>query len=132
MSATEGRAVMNDKTRAPERAAFEKWYLSKYRNDMLGSPHCTESWFAWEASRQAAAPAAGDAWISVEDRLPEEGTPVLVWVPAWSSQEVAHLNRDFDPHPWRWCDEYLTPDTAPTHWQPLPAAPSAALTGQPT
>lgn len=69
------------------------------------------------------------AWISVSERLPDEGTPVLVWVPSWGSQEVAYLDLDMGPHAWRWCDEYLSPDNAPTHWQPLPAAPRGAGAG---
>jgi hypothetical protein len=59
-------------------------------------------------------------WISVEDRLPEDGKDVLIFVrtmPGW-------LHMDVD---WRdgnsWHDNTETDWNKITHWMPLPEAP---------
>ncbi len=81
------------------------------------------------------ASAAGDGWISVEERLPEEGTEVLL---------AGYLHGNQDKGYWqevalfahgrfyRWdneADDFSQSCDHKTHWQPLPAAPSASQAG---
>jgi hypothetical protein len=65
-------------------------------------------------------------WISVKDRLPEDGSSVLVFIPdypdAYLSNRVAWL--DCDTTPPLWIHEGVDIDGV-THWQPLPAPPEA-------
>lgn len=64
-------------------------------------------------------------WISAKDRLPEEGTPVLVVRPIYTLKEmyVAFLENG------KWCDNYfgreiaLEADKKITHWAELPELP---------
>jgi hypothetical protein len=110
----------------------EDWEPDRYYRDM--------NVVAFARALLAAPPAAqaGDAWISVEDRLPEpDSGEVLVWLTGgrcafdeWHmhhedpigmggpTMEMGCMWRDYD------FEEV-------THWQPLPAAPRAALKGQP-
>lgn len=82
----------------------------------------------WLAARRASpAPVsteqAGDAWISVEDRLPEDCTFVAIFDPENDGMPVrtAHWlagSRTFESeYGWLAWDEV-------SHWMPLPAAPS--------
>lgn len=71
---------------------------------------------------------AAPQWIPVAERLPEEGTPVLVWVPQFLIPFVGYVNHEYEP-PWLIAldVEHLT-DEQPTHWKalspsPLPADP---------
>jgi hypothetical protein len=65
-------------------------------------------------------------WIPVEERLPEDGTSALVYIPQWEDtylrNQVAWINYDETPPTWINSGESLL---GVTHWQPLPAAPSA-------
>ena len=60
----------------------------------------------------------GDEWISVDERLPEQCVPVLVYKnsnsEAYGDMETAY----FEKGRWRGsCGEFIT------HWMPLPKAP---------
>lgn len=61
------------------------------------------------------------AWVSVEDRLPESGAPVLVWCDGCGCAGVAWIRQG----------AWLMPEPQPlgyesiTHWMPLPAGPTA-------
>lgn len=61
-------------------------------------------------------------WVSVEDRLPEEGTDVLVTVKNKSCEYIA-VGYYFKREGWTesYTDEAIT--VAPTHWMPLPQLP---------
>ena len=65
-----------------------------------------------------------DEWISVEDRLPEEGLSVLVGWTGSTDCAIALQNRDkWTSH---WNDTCFSGDEEPpTHWQPLPEPPKA-------
>lgn len=57
-------------------------------------------------------------WIPVEERLPEDGVAVLVWIPAsgcWIGERY-HLY-------WMLNDECAAGDQGITHWMPLPEPP---------
>lgn len=66
-------------------------------------------------------------WISVKDRLPEDGVEVLACKGAlvaldggFASRYVAWLDYDTNPPQWIISGE---PTDEITHWQPLPAPP---------
>jgi len=67
---------------------------------------------------------SGDKWISVKDRLPELGTPVLfigkTIYRAWFSTQRGWYDGTF----WRRNDGEAVYSTTPvTHWMPLPKPP---------
>lgn len=60
-------------------------------------------------------------WISVKERLPEKGVPVLAWNDSWGDIYMMVIDRSG-----RWADmPYYDLDdpSKPTHWMPLPPAP---------
>jgi hypothetical protein len=68
----------------------------------------------------AARGAQAEPWISVEDRLPEKETDVLVFdARGIAIAGIFHGQWQSVHRPWQGLDV--------THWQPLPAAPRAAL-----
>jgi hypothetical protein len=71
----------------------------------------------WNLRAPVAAPVP--QWISVEDRLPENGqTVIAAWLPDYPNYSRAIT---YDPPTWRDGDgdQY----NRPSHWMPLPAAP---------
>lgn len=66
--------------------------------------------------------AQGDGWISVEDRLPETGVPVLIHNPRWDYGVVANYAGEGV-----WMNTWYQRMTfTPTHWRPLPDQPKEA------
>jgi hypothetical protein len=69
-------------------------------------------------------------WISVEDRLPEQGEHVLLFNGHWTGVGKHQPDPDYPdeggcPYPWQderteWIEPF------PTHWMPLPAPPERA------
>lgn len=67
-------------------------------------------------------------WTRVEDDLPIEGTPVLVYIPAWHCQTTAYLNYDHPPYFWLDGDaDDLELANLPSHWQSLPPNPAVII-----
>lgn len=70
-------------------------------------------------------------WISVNERLPEPGVSVLVWVPESANHDGGYTIDMIDPESDGdlWLDHYehgVPKEYAPyTHWQPLPPPPGA-------
>ena len=76
-------------------------------------------------------------WISVKDRLPEEGKRVIGWGQRWidvgevmygtaDDYDPDHIIPDDQPNEvrWRWHrDGTLVHDQNVTHWMPLPDPP---------
>lgn len=60
-------------------------------------------------------------WISVKDRLPEVNKLVQVWNNGW---KLAKRRIVGDTTLWHYNNETLYSYDAPSHWQPLPLAPS--------
>lgn len=106
-----------------ERKAFEWWISNpappmpidpcqKQKDGCYAYDHIEFAWRAWQAR------AAQSEWISVQDRLPETETTVLVCTErgyiftSWAS--------DVDVF-WFYDEEE---DDRVTHWQPLPAPPT--------
>lgn len=106
-----------------ERKAFEWWISNpappvpidpcqKQKDGSYAYDHIEFTWRAWQAR------AAQSEWISVQDRLPEIDTTVLVCTErgyiftSWAS--------DVDVF-WFYDEEE---DDRVTHWQPLPAPPT--------
>lgn len=57
-------------------------------------------------------------WISVKDRLPEDGKYVLVWEPNLNAIDFSRYDKASD----YWIDhEYNA--MFPSHWMPLPPPP---------
>ena len=71
-------------------------------------------------------------WISVEDRLPEEGQPVLAWIEHYKGQRTHMVNLvrvKEDDCSWRVYDtgtymDELSFDYNVKFWQPLPPPPN--------
>lgn len=75
-----------------------------------------------EVMRAAADALARHQWVSVEDRLPRNGSHVLVFGPAWASRFMVCWftgRKFFEPID----SDDVTPEI--THWIPLPAPPEA-------
>lgn len=106
-----------------ERESFEAWISNpappvpidpcqKQKDGHYAYDHIEFAWRAWQAR------AAQSEWISVQDRLPETETTVLVHTErgyifmSWAS--------DVDVF-WFYDEEE---DDRVTHWQPLPAPPT--------
>lgn len=86
-------------------------------------------------NEHAATPAStGEAngWISVKERLPEYDTDVHLWGDGWKHVYVGYWRHS---HEWigrhRAEDNEPLPDTDPTHWQPLPPAPTSVPQAEP-
>lgn len=68
-------------------------------------------------------------WISVEERLPEQGQLVLVWGKRWFDDAakiiVAYYSGDWRASELAWTDDGIEEATVSdvTHWQPLPERP---------
>ncbi|MBR2563980.1 MAG: DUF551 domain-containing protein [Paenibacillus sp.] len=74
-------------------------------------------------------------WISVEDRLPDRQTPVLVYVPPYSDENeeyIGHVAMSYYTHSarggyWAGTDGSVYGAIGiihdPTHWMPLPEPP---------
>lgn len=59
-------------------------------------------------------------WISVKERLPEEGKEVLVYIPKYIQQYfIAFLSLKNS----EWSNRYCANMEEITHWQPLPSRP---------
>lgn len=73
-------------------------------------------------------PQEEQGWVSVEDRLPEIGEPVLVYAPTEEDKiQVDHRCKTGHESGWSWdwCMNTETFEHTVTHWQPLPAPPTA-------
>ena len=62
-------------------------------------------------------------WISVKDKLPEVGQPVLIYYPYWTGLEVQVARLEYDKLTFDICGEFNASVNKVTHWQPLPEAP---------
>lgn len=64
-------------------------------------------------------------WISVEDRLPEEGEVVLIADDAFFGGLI-HAIASIERGSWEWRDDMSTAGhPRPTHWMPLPELPES-------
>ena len=66
-----------------------------------------------------------DRWISVKDRLPEVGQPVVIYYPYWTGLEVQVARLEYDKLTFDICGEFNASVNKVTHWQPLPEPPDA-------
>jgi hypothetical protein len=108
-----------------ESAVFEAWYVKTYQptpwrgrtfdkwpSGVYRLQHVQDAWQAWQAR------ATQSEWISVEERLPETETSVLVCTErgyiflSWASNEDVF---------WFYNENE---DDRVTHWQPLPEPPT--------
>lgn len=61
-------------------------------------------------------------WIRSADRMPEEGTEVLLWIPAYGRPFVGYVNWD-NKHGWTSEGEPLGVDELPSLWMRVPPPP---------
>jgi hypothetical protein len=83
---------------------------------------------AWSSAGSGAIP---DGWVSVAQRLPEFGQTVLIRFAKSGHIEDATFHQDEYSDGWTYClydGERL--NDGPSHWMPLPAAPSPAPQGE--
>lgn len=110
-----------------ERMAFEAWMVELYptnpQTERVGDEYSRlgtqYKWEGWQAK------AAQPEWISVEDRLPEIGTRVLLCGRYEGKGIIAYCAIGyFDGKTYRehWGAD-INATAAITHWQPLPAPP---------
>ena len=65
-------------------------------------------------------------WISVKDRLPEEGVSVLSYDAELKEMRVDHIMiSPRDEEPYVWVHMLVTDWGNVTHWMPLPGMPDA-------
>lgn len=67
----------------------------------------------------------GPAWVSIRERLPEEGRPVLIYVPTADEEKPLMMvcirwKRNWVPLAYGWQPHI-------THWMPLPDGPNAKV-----
>ena len=92
-------------------------------------------WAAWRDRAALAAPAQAPApgWVSVEERLPEPNVEVLCAGQGWGDPFVTACYYDDERREWYPINTHWTDSTGqaqyPTHWMPLPAAPSSGTGG---
>ena len=106
-----------------EKADFEAWWASRGDHKFGEPAHLAAgaAWFARASSPSSEIP----AWISVKDRLPDDGVPVLVY-PGWAA---AGNDASIEEY----CAEHgcflmeIEDGRRVTHWQPLPAAPDSRV-----
>lgn len=71
-------------------------------------------------------PCGETAWVSVEERLPEDGDSVLIFVPGWEDKylryRVAWIDYDVTPPQWV-CNGEIVDNV--TEWASLPSPPTA-------
>lgn len=90
----------------------------------LGLPHLAEQnvEFAMTELRKVKPPtgaqAAGTGWVSVKERLPEQGQ--MVW---FGNYYDARYGRFLEGKFWRWTGTYPASQREVTHWQPAPMLP---------
>jgi hypothetical protein len=77
---------------------------------------------------QSEAQSVRDAWISVDERLPEEGTSVLAAHGLGIADVMYQIFNDHGKACWRDC--YGDSASPPTHWQPLPPPPQKPVSDE--
>ena len=61
-------------------------------------------------------------WIRCEDRLPWEGTTILVWSPVHQEIETVMMFKHYDTILWIINGQFYE-DSEVSHWMPLPEPP---------
>lgn len=122
---------MTDVKEDLERKAFEEWYCSKtsesigmnrYPNGRFRNPETENMYLAWRAAKSHA---EEYGWISVEDRLPENGTMVLM-CGKYKEQDVISFAAVGYLSEYGWSEhlgEGICGMADITHWMPLPNPP---------
>lgn len=70
------------------------------------------------------APAAGQAWVSVDDRLPEDDTEVIVLYWPYDNRENKQVAGHAHFYDGCFFAEDWNPHHPPSHWMPMPAIPA--------
>ena len=103
----------------PDRQMIEEFR----RNAKQWRPKSEETDFVCDLALQALA----QQWVSVAERLPKYGVPVLLVIGGTVQQTAAVLDHDArDGRRWEWLPHFEAdpaPLEAATHWMPLPDPP---------
>lgn len=110
----------------PDKMTYQDGVLFVLNNDMSSIERGTVAMRAWNACRAAMlqagnSPVIPDTWISVSERLPEEGGRYWCYVEEQNSLGKSHYqwNCSWNGEIWGGAMMY----GRVTHWMPLPAAP---------
>ncbi|WP_081076821.1 DUF551 domain-containing protein [Burkholderia cepacia] len=115
-----------------EREMFERWARDEGINvtrcahsDDYAFPAARASWKSWQAARRTTPD--GEAWISVDERRPENDQPVAFVVKAEKGSTNEHLNGRILGGTYHRDWGFSTPGIGfiASHWMPLPTAPTS-------
>lgn len=105
-------------------AGIYKYLAWTLNNNGVGSAAFHYLEVLYRAAKDTRQPAEG--WISVDERLPEEGVPVLVQSQHWHTKgtrmDVATRVKE-DDCVWRVDGCEMSHDWDVVHWRPLPSGP---------
>lgn len=101
--------------------AADQWYpLQKHVTGCYLDPRTECAWEAWQAARASAVP----QWVPFTERQPEPREIVLAWCGDAECAGIAWMVTDENGHALWFMPEPQSIGYAPSHWMPLPVAPS--------
>lgn len=99
-----------------------EYILSGVENTVKGAFHLADAMIAESQKRKNVErpDIISDGWISVEDRLPNELSPLVIATEEWVN--VGYFSKESG-----WFMFYNDSSVQVTHWQPLPSPPKGVV-----